>query len=181
MVRMRQALRLHPSSRSAAGTAVDAEVSRQQSHLSLRYTVTGADLLLPGLAAPTRSDELWRHSCLEAFVQAASDSGYYEFNFSPSTQWAAYRFKGYRASMSPAVLTSAPELAVRSTGGRFELQALVSLDGLPGLPPDVSWKIGLSAVIEDISGNLSYWALAHPDGKADFHHPDCFSLELPPA
>jgi len=23
--------------------------------------------------------------------------------------------------------------------------------------------------------------LAHPPGKPDFHHPDCFALELPPA
>ena len=28
---------------------------------------------------------------------------------------------------------------------------------------------------------MSYWALAHPPGKPDFHHPDCFALELPAA
>jgi hypothetical protein len=33
-------------------------------------------------------------------------------------------------------------------------------------------------VIEDTSGHKSYWALAHPPGKADFHHSDSFALEF---
>jgi hypothetical protein len=34
-------------------------------------------------------------------------------------------------------------------------------------------------VIEEVDGGLSYWALAHPPGKPDFHDPNCFALELP--
>jgi hypothetical protein len=176
---MRQVLRPHPSSRSAAGIGVEAQVSRQQATLTLHYIVTGDNLLLPPLAAPERSDELWRHTCFEVFVRAASDASYYEFNFAPSTQWAAYRFSGYRAGMSVAELIRAPALKIKSAGGRFELLASVALDGLAD--PDSSWKIGLSAVVEHVSGDLSYWALAHLASKADFHHPDCFSLELPAA
>ena len=33
-------------------------------------------------------------------------------------------------------------------------------------------------VIEELDGTKSYWALAHPPGKPDFHHPDCFALTL---
>jgi hypothetical protein len=33
-------------------------------------------------------------------------------------------------------------------------------------------------VIEAIDGTLSYWALAHAPGSPDFHHLDCFALEL---
>jgi hypothetical protein len=39
--------------------------------------------------------------------------------------------------------------------------------------------VGLAAVIEDVSGDLSYWALAHLSDKPDFHHPDGFALHLP--
>jgi hypothetical protein len=39
-------------------------------------------------------------------------------------------------------------------------------------------RLGLSAVIEDIDGRLSYWALKHPPGKPDFHHPDSFALDV---
>jgi hypothetical protein len=41
--------------------------------------------------------------------------------------------------------------------------------------------VGLSAVVKETSGRQSYWALAHPSGKPDFHHSDCFALEVPQA
>ena len=34
--------------------------------------------------------------------------------------------------------------------------------------------------MKDVDGGISYWALAHPPGKPDFHHPDSFALTLPP-
>jgi hypothetical protein len=40
------------------------------------------------------------------------------------------------------------------------------------------WRLGLSAIIEEASGRRSYWALAHPPGKPDFHHPDSFALRV---
>jgi hypothetical protein len=33
-------------------------------------------------------------------------------------------------------------------------------------------------VIEDADGSLSYWALAHPPGRPDFHHTEAFALDL---
>src|SRR3546814_9971873 len=39
-------------------------------------------------------------------------------------------------------------------------------------------RVALSAVIEETDGTKSYWALRHPPGKPDFHHPDCFALAL---
>lgn len=41
------------------------------------------------------------------------------------------------------------------------------------------WILGMSAVIEEVDGTKSFWALAHPPGKPDFHHPDCFTLKVP--
>ena len=40
------------------------------------------------------------------------------------------------------------------------------------------WRLGLSAVIEEKDGGTSWWALAHPPGKPDFHHDDCFAARL---
>jgi hypothetical protein len=39
-------------------------------------------------------------------------------------------------------------------------------------------RVALASVIEDGGGTLSYWALKHPPGKADFHHAHGFALEL---
>ena len=49
-----------------------------------------------------------------------------------------------------------------------------------GLWSGVKCRVAISAVIEEADGTKSYWALAHPPGKPDFHHADGFALQLPP-
>ena len=88
-----------------AVTRIDVDIVRPRpGHLVLRYVVAGRakDLRLPPVSAPVRADELWRHTCFEAFVQASPGASYYEFNFAPSTQWAAYEFDAYRSGMRVA-------------------------------------------------------------------------------
>ena len=71
-----------------------------------------------------------------------------------------------------------PKIAVQRNSENLELNAVIHSDRLPGLRPDVCLSLGLSAVIENLSGSLSYWALKHPPGKPDFHHADAFALEF---
>jgi hypothetical protein len=175
---MRQSLRLHPDSYCTAVTQIDVDVARaDDGGLALRYAVTGRmeDVRLPPVTAPARTDELWRHTCFEAFVHRSPDHGYCEFNFSPSTQWAAYRFDGYRHGMQTAAEIEAPPIAIQTSRESCTLRVALAL---PRLPREAVWRIGLAAVIEETSGNKSYWALAHPAGKPDFHHVDGFALEL---
>ncbi|MCE9521918.1 MAG: DOMON-like domain-containing protein [Alphaproteobacteria bacterium] len=148
--------------------------------LVLTYLVTGltGNLRLPPSTAPTRTDELWRTTCLEVFIRAGSGAEYYEFNFAPSTQWAAYRFTGYREGMSAPNAIRPPRTDVTVAAQNFELKAVLDLQLIPTNAP---WHLALSAVIEEANGRKSYWALAHPPGKPDFHHPDGFALELPTA
>jgi hypothetical protein len=181
---MLQALKLHPDSRCLAATRVEVGVVRPRpGHLVLLYLVTGriSHLYLPPVAPPARAPELWQHTCFEAFVRASPSAAYYEFNFAPSTQWAAYRFSDYRNNMNVANEVSSPRIEVQSSGEFYELQASLDLTGMSGLLDDAVWRLGLSAVIEETSGRKSHWALAHPPGKADFHHSDCFACELPAA
>jgi len=175
---MRHALKLHPDSRCVAATQIEADVARPSpGRLTLRYVLSGTlrDLRVPPPAAAERADELWQHTCFEAFVSASPGGAYYELNFAPSLQWAAYRFGGYRSAMCVAHEIAAPRIAVKSNGASLALEAALEL---PGLASDPIWHLGLSAVIEETNGQKSYWALAHPPGKADFHHSDCFVLEL---
>ena len=156
------------------------EVARPHAcRLMFAYILAGriSDLALPPTAAATRADELWRRTCFEAFVAVSPGAGYYEFNFAPSTQWAAYRFSGYRTGMRVATEIEAPEILVESSSKRYVLQASLELDRAL-LSPASTLRLGLSAVIEETSGHRSYWALAHPPGNADFHHSDCFVLEV---
>jgi hypothetical protein len=175
---LHQDLRLHPDSHCAAATRIEADVARPHPRgLILFFVVNGRikDLRWPPVVAPARADELWQHTCFEAFLRPSTGSAYYEFNFSPSTQWAAYQFSSYRSGMRVAAEISAPRIEVRSTAESYTLQAALELDGLSS-----PLHLGLSAVLEETNGRKSYWALAHPPGKADFHHFDCFAHEFSP-
>jgi hypothetical protein len=149
--------------------------------LSCRYTLHAdmARLRLPRTGARRRADGLWRHTCFEAFVSAADATGYYEFNFSPALDWAAYRFEDYRRGMSAATLAQAPGLQVRRSSEGLELAATLHLAGTP-LGNARALRVAFAAVIEEQDGRLAYWALRHPPGNPDFHHPESFALELPP-
>jgi hypothetical protein len=163
-------LQRHPDSGASAVSGVRVEPQRHGSRFLIRYTVDApADrLVLPPPAAPRRTDGLWRSTCFELFLRAAG-SEYFEFNFSPSGQWAAYGFSGYREGMQPLPLDTPPVIEVRDDSGRFSLSVALSLPGAFPL------RFGVSAIIEERSGATSYWALSHPPGKPDFHHACCFA------
>src|SRR5262249_9653121 len=103
------------------------------------------------------------------------------FNFSPALDWAAYHFDDYRTGMSAATLDQAPGLQVRRSSDALELMATVHLAGLAALGEAPVMRLALAAVIEERNGQLAYWALWHPPGSPDFHHPEGFALELRPA
>lgn len=148
--------------------------------LSCRYTLRGdmARLRLPRSGGGRRADGLWKHTCFEAFVSAPGDSGYHEFNFSPALHWAAYRFAAYREGMSAATLAQAPGVQVRRDRDGLELAATVHLGGLAALADARELRLALAAVVEEEDGRLAYWALRHPAGNPDFHHPEGFTLEI---
>lgn len=146
--------------------------------LHLRYRLSGAisALQIPAPQPdPGAADGLWQHSCFEAFIACAEATCYREFNFAPSGEWAAYAFSTYRQrdAWLPA---AAPATSVRQNADLLELDACLPAKLLPAGP----WQIGLSAVIETTEGALSYWALAHPGERPDFHQRSAFTLRLAP-
>ena len=179
---MHQALILHPRSRQDAVAGIEVLVARPRSRaLTLSYVLTGATeaMRLPPATKSSRADGLWRTTCFEAFLRPATGGAYFEFNFSPSTQWAAYRFAGYRSGMMAANDIAAPRIAARTREDRVELDVALDLEGLADLASGMAWRLGLCAVIEAADGDQSFWALAHPDGRPDFHHAAGFAYDLP--
>ncbi|MDR2858758.1 MAG: DOMON-like domain-containing protein [Novosphingobium sp.] len=142
--------------------------------VGLRWLVHGAAMLrVPPFAGRGRGDELWLTTCCELFLRDREGTGYREFNFSPSGRWAAYRFTAYREGMAELDI---PPPEVSSGSGQFIFVLTAMLDRT--VIGDAG-AAGLSAVIEEKDGTRSYWALAHPAGKPDFHDPACFALPLP--
>lgn len=147
--------------------------------LTLDYCLFGEPgrLRFPETLPAAPADNLWQHSCFELFIAEENCEGYREFNFSPSTQWAAYRFTAYRERDFSFALPDAPQIGFRrlTDGCRLEVQLAAA-----ALPASANPRLGLNAVIEAADGSKSYWALAHGAGQPDFHHAQNFALTLSP-
>jgi hypothetical protein len=159
-------LSAHPA--SAAPPAIEVEAIAlilPTDALSFRYRVHGDihRLQIPAPGPAARTDQLWRHTCFEAFVKPKGAERYFELNFSPSSAWAAYSFQSYRLGMEPVRAMKAPTIRFQTNGDTLTLEAIVHMKSLR-----FDSAIGLAAVIEADDG-ISHWALAHPRPKADFH------------
>ena len=176
----------HPDTPAPAVRCIEARATRRsEGRLALSFRLCGTlhRLRLPPITCAGRADGLWQHTCFEAFIAFAGRTNYLEFNFSPSGQWAAYAFSDYRQRDLQADPPGAPNIRINRGKDSLTLEVLLSGDALAMAGGARPLRLGLSAVIEPSTGQLSYWALRHPGGqvlpKPDFHHPHTFVLELP--
>jgi hypothetical protein len=161
--------------------AVALERSPEGATLRLHYRLE-ADLgsaasavLLPPPGPPSRRDGLWQHTCLEAFLAPADGEPYWELNLAPSGDWALYRFAAYRRGQQSPALGNLP-VAVVNRAEQLELSLNFSLP--TELATASQLELAVTAVLEQKSGALSYWALRHPATQPDFHLREGFVLRL---
>ncbi|MBJ7526172.1 MAG: DOMON-like domain-containing protein [Sphingomonadaceae bacterium] len=167
----------HTQSLAGAIAGIGVTITRgTRGEVSLTYRVSGETgaLEIPARSTPHRIDGLWKNTCFELFIGNFEDETYLEYNFSPSRQWAAYQFAGYRSDRVE-LETNAPNIRVAQTANALTLTATIAL---PDAWRERSLRAGISAVMATKSGDISYWAAAHPPGKPDFHHKDCFAVQL---
>lgn len=174
----------HPATPSRAVHGIGGRVSPVPGGMLLSYVLEGNldRVRLPEPRPHRFADELWRHTCCELFVAHRGQPAYHEFNFSPSGEWAVYAFRRTRERVpldaGPDAAELDPHVTVCRGTGKIELDAVIRLDRLSPSYDGARLALGLSAVVEDQAGSLSYWALRHPADAPDFHHPDAFALEL---
>jgi hypothetical protein len=141
--------------------------------LMLRFMVDGAGgLVVPAYRGRGRGEELWKSTCFELFLY---DGGgrYREFNFSPSGQWAAFEFSGYRNLIGDFQPRDTPEIKHETGSEMFVQTVFLDRRELEGAE-----RASLAAVIEEQGGRPSYWAMGHAGLKPDFHDPACFRVPL---
>jgi hypothetical protein len=127
----------------------------------------------PPAEEPARAEDLWETTCFEAFLRAPGDDAYREWNFAPSGNWAAYDFSSHRDGKTDSEVAP-PYVRVEDNMTWWAVGATIPVDA------EVTWALGLSAILEEQDGTKSYWALAHPPGdNPDFHDPACFAAHLP--
>ncbi len=179
---MRLNLKRHETSAAEAVREVSVEIDwLGPDRLVLTYELVGdlSQILVPVAVPPARTDNLWHHTCLEAFIRAEGAENYIEFNLSPSTAWVAYRFDAYRQGMADLDVP-APTVMTELWPDRLRLTAYLSLAGAP-LDLSAVLRLSATAIVEEADGAKAFWALTHPPGQPEFHHVDGFSHRIPPS
>ena len=168
----------HPAFPPSSVRSVEVEMTATDwSDVLLDFRIEGEDIIIGEWQASKRADGLWKSTCFELFVRDPHEESYFEFNFAPPSQWAAYTFERYRQGMRDLDLAVEPHLEF-DPAKPLELSIDLDLSNTPNVP----MVANITAVIEERDGTMSYWALAHPPGhKPDFHHADCFVIEIPAA
>ncbi len=145
--------------------------------LWIRYHVEAPidAMVLSAMESTQRADDLWKATCFEAFLSFGGGTKYIEFNFASSGQWAAYAFSDYRIKSGDLTIENHPEIGIDFGEDYFALEAIIEL---PKHIAKSAVSLGLSAVMVEKSERYSYWALSHGSEKPDFHHKDCFTVNL---
>jgi hypothetical protein len=146
-------------------------------HLTLHYRIEGdlALLRIPKAHAPLAPEPLWAHTCCEVFGAPAHATGYREYNFSPSGEWMSHTFSAYRQRLPEAGLIGPESLCWQRDEKQLTLTVRLPATVFPARAP---LRLALATVLERADGQLAYYALRHPPGPPDFHHPSGFALEL---
>lgn len=164
-------LTCHTKTEHSDKQSINIEVdANHEQGLQINYRLNDqlALLLIPTPQPAIACDGLSEHTCFEVFIAVEGESGYHEFNFSPSGQWAAYAFSDYR-SISKWKISRKPYIHVTHADNKLSLEATIPYADLPLNPDHKPFQLGLSAVLEANDGSRSFWALHHPAGRPDFH------------
>ncbi|MBX3032827.1 MAG: DOMON-like domain-containing protein [Bdellovibrionaceae bacterium] len=167
-------LRVFPGTPVPEGLTIHFEADWSGGVLSLRYRLNGPVARFRGVAESSvmglRRDELWKTTCFEIFVRPEGSRAYWEFNFSPTGDWAFYRFDSYRQGQSSPPLKNPPLTVFKKQQG-WEFSVTADLSDQFDFK-DRALVYAPAVILENGDGDKSYWALEHHRPQPDFHHPD---------
>ncbi|MCC5625509.1 hypothetical protein LC574_31245, partial [Nostoc sp. CHAB 5715] len=90
--------------------------------------------------------------------------------------WNVYRFDGYRQGMQEETAFENLAFNVHNQADGLILVLDVDLDKI--VSAEQAIEVGITTVIKDRNGEVTYWALTHQVAEADFHLRDSFIIEL---
>ena len=149
---------------------VDGSVSIDGHKVSCVYNVVGdpKKFVIPEIIPnPQFTNDLWKNTCFELFVSQEGTERYIEWNFSLNGNWAQYAFCKYR---TPIEISPAPP-RIDSNHSENQITLIAEVD-IPRtfFPDSANFLVGISTVLENIEGELGYYAIHHNHNHPDFHN-----------
>lgn len=134
--------------------------------LSLRYRIRGPVHLLypenlPSLAL-SKMPELWKKTCLEAFLFEEKGERYCELNFNILGEYSFLFFESYREPCKEHTKIEIVGIQRQLTQKELVGEALLKL------PPKTKFLLSPTAILAPKGQEQLFFALEH-GGKADFH------------
>ena len=168
-----------PSTKSLPNLKIAGNIARNGNKLAIRYILEG-DLkeiaIAPPSNTPSRKHELWEDTCFEFFLGIKDSQRYWEFNLSPAGHWNVYRFDGYRQGMQEETAFTILPFNVENQADGLILVLDIDLNKI--FSAEQAIEVGITTVIKDRNGEVTYWALTHTGAKADFHLRNSFIVEF---
>lgn len=172
--------KLKPFSPSAHALDYSVRLIKSGQLLRFEFQLRGSMAVMEKLIWPAQSVEpqrkngLWQTTVFELFVGGRGQPSYFEFNFSPSSDWNAYSFTGERQGMTPVKkIEKNPVTRIHRSVNGCDVEGVIDLS-LLGLS-DI--EVSATSVL-DFGIHKEYWAVAHFGEKPDFHLRQSFIVQL---
>lgn len=128
---------------------------------------------------PSRVIGLWESTCFEMFIKNKKLDEYFEFNCSSANNWNVFHFQKPRSALKEYLSVANLASSTVKKEDALTLSFWIDLKKFPGsFWQEGQMNLGLTSVLESVSGELSYWALEHLDTKPNFHHGNSFTFQL---
>ena len=173
------ALQPFPATSNLPQIEINGRVNRKDQMLSIEYQLFGdlnAISIDPSANPPSRQSYLWEATCFELFIGIPGDANYWEFNLSPSGDWAVFALDNYRQGLRDELTFSSLPFQVDRYPNYITLSLEFDLSELILAEQDL--EMSVTTVIKSSQNELSYWAITHRDKEADFHLRDSFVINL---
>jgi hypothetical protein len=167
---------------SAPAIAIETEINQNAESLFISYRIReGAELIDLGNGSPNKKRliKLWEKTCFELFIKNENDQ-YVEFNFSPTFEWNCFYFNKKGDPLKEWDQIIMPAIDILLSREHFFMFVDIKKEFLPKgfFNPDSELSAGITSVIKDQEGTISYWALSHADTRPNFHHFDSFKYKF---
>lgn len=158
---------------------ITGNISRVDNQLTINYQLVGdlqAIVIAQPSETPARQHELWQDTCFEFFLGMKDSQRYWEFNLSPAGHWNIYRFDSYRQGMQEETAFNLLPFRVEHQSDSLMLSLNVDLDKI--VFSEQLIDVGITTVIKQKDGEVTYWALVHQGNEADFHIRESLIVEI---
>ncbi len=165
------------------GISLEGIVERKKSVLSIEFHLSGQMNKIncpPPQGVQQRLDQLWKHTCFEAFFSWDDNIFYWELNVSPTGDWNLYYFDDYRSGqMSEKRIENIPFKLNEFNLNSYKNRIIIDLSKIiPETKVAQELQLSLTAVLENKDLSKTYWATDHLGEKPDFHIRKSFYIRI---